>query len=146
MNLIGSSLLSLALLGAVGCSSYQQQGALMGGLAGAGLGAIFGDDHQDAVAGAAIGAGLGAAGAAAHENARRQQQGFGRGPATFQRAPQRFPGTPQTQARQYPTAQRTTTPGQVFSPYPPHHRIDVTGYRSGQLVRDPETSEIFRVP
>jgi hypothetical protein len=140
--MLGNLTLSLTLLGLVACTSYQQQGALVGGLAGAGLGAIFGDDHQDAVAGAAIGAGLGAAGAAAHENTRRQglQSDYDR---------RRFQGQgrpPQQSSQNYPTAQRTTTPGQVLSPYPPHNRIDVSGYGRGQLVRDPQTGEIFRVP
>lgn len=47
---------------------------------------------------------------------------------------------------EYPTAQRTTNPDQVVSPYEPHNVIDVSGFKSGQLARDPLNKKIFRVP
>jgi hypothetical protein len=47
---------------------------------------------------------------------------------------------------EYPTAQRTNQPDQVISPYEPHNVIDVSGFRSGQLARDPSNKKIFRVP
>lgn len=134
--------MALVALGLVSCTGYQQQGALIGGLAGAGLGAAFGDDHQDVIAGAAVGAGLGAAGAAAHENVVRQRESaYRQPPSQGGQAP-----PPPQESEDYPTAQRTTTPGEVLSPYPPHNRIDVTGFSRGALVKDPQTGEIFRVP
>lgn len=46
----------------------------------------------------------------------------------------------------YPTAQRTANPNQVLSPYEPYNVIDVEGFKSGQLARDPSNQKIFRVP
>jgi len=46
----------------------------------------------------------------------------------------------------YPMAQRTENPNQVISPYPPYNVIDITGFYSGQLARDPSTQQIFRIP
>lgn len=142
----------LAVLGLASCTSYQQQGALVGGLVGAGAGALLGDDHQDVIAGAAVGAGVGAAGAAVHENEMRRRNAGHQGiqsphgyQGSDQPAPQPSP-QPAPQPQDYPTAQRTTTPGEVLSPYPPNNRIDVSGFRSGQLVKDPNTGQIFRVP
>lgn len=54
-------------------------------------------------------------------------------------APSPSPGT-------YPTAQRTANPNQVLSPYEPYNVIDVEGFKSGQLARDPSNQKIFRVP
>jgi hypothetical protein len=34
----------------------------------------------------------------------------------------------------------------VISPYEPYHVIDIEGFRSGQLARDPSNNRIFRVP
>lgn len=126
---------------------------------GAGAGALFGDDHQDVIAGAAVGAGVGAAGAAIHEDSMRRtdtrryetapplsQNPPPRRTAPSQPAPRQSAPAPAPRSKDYPTAQRTTTPGEVLSPYPPYNRIDVSGYRSGQLVKDPKTGEIFRVP
>ena len=141
----------VAALGLASCTSYQQQGALVGGLVGAGAGALLGDDHQDVIAGAAVGAGVGAAGAAVHENEMRRRNAarYGnpqpRPDGSYQGAPQPSP-QPSPRPQDYPTAQRTTTPGEVLSPYPPNNRIDVSGFRSGQLVKDPNTGQIFRVP
>lgn len=47
---------------------------------------------------------------------------------------------------QYPTAERTDNPNQVLSPYAPYNVIDVEGFRSGQLAKDPSNGKIFRVP
>lgn len=47
---------------------------------------------------------------------------------------------------EYPVAQRTNNPNQVVSPFDPTRVIDIEGYSSGQLVRDPENKKIFRVP
>ncbi len=49
----------------------------------------------------------------------------------------------------YPTAKRTTNPGEVISPYEPYNVIDISGpppFKSGQLARDPSNQKIFRVP
>lgn len=46
----------------------------------------------------------------------------------------------------YPVAERTDNPNQVLSPYPPYNVIDVTGFRSGQLAKDPSNGKIFRIP
>jgi hypothetical protein len=34
----------------------------------------------------------------------------------------------------------------VTSPYEPYNIIDIEGFRSGQLARDPSNNQIFRVP
>ena len=46
----------------------------------------------------------------------------------------------------YPTAQRTANPDEVLSPYEPYNVIDVAGFKSGQLARDPSNQKIFRIP
>jgi hypothetical protein len=46
----------------------------------------------------------------------------------------------------YPLARRTANPNQVISPYEPYNVIDVEGFTSGQLARDPSNKKIFRVP
>jgi hypothetical protein len=43
-------------------------------------------------------------------------------------------------------AKRTSNPDEVESPYEPYMIINVEGYRSGELVRDPHNKKIFRVP
>lgn len=47
---------------------------------------------------------------------------------------------------EYPTARRSTNPNEVISPYEPYNLIDVEGFSSGQLARDPSNNKIFRVP
>jgi hypothetical protein len=46
----------------------------------------------------------------------------------------------------YPEAKRTANPNQVISPYAPYNVIDVEGFKSGQLAKDPSNGKIFRVP
>lgn len=60
------SLIVAVLIVTAGCRSpfYQDQLALFGGLTGAGIGALVGEDHGNALAGAAIGSAVGAAGGA----------------------------------------------------------------------------------
>lgn len=53
---------------------------------------------------------------------------------------------PATRPGTYPVAKPTTNPNEVVSPYPPNNIINVEGYRSGELVRDPHNKKIFRVP
>ena len=47
---------------------------------------------------------------------------------------------------QYPVAERTENPDRVISPYSPYNVIDVQGFRSGQLAKDPSNGKIFRIP
>lgn len=46
----------------------------------------------------------------------------------------------------YPVARTTGQPGRVLSPYPPYNVIDVEGFQSGALAKDPSNGKIFRVP
>jgi|AntRauTorckE6833_2_1112554.scaffolds.fasta_scaffold109998_1 hypothetical protein len=48
--------------------------------------------------------------------------------------------------QEYPVAERTDNPRQVISPYEPYNVIDVEGFRSGQLAKDPSNGKIFRIP
>ncbi|MES2921057.1 MAG: hypothetical protein V4819_05905 [Verrucomicrobiota bacterium] len=61
-------------------------------------------------------------------------------------APTPPPPPPPTATGGYPTATRTENPDQVLSPYEPYNVIDVAGFASGKLVRDPSNQKIFRVP
>lgn len=56
------------------------------------------------------------------------------------------PPPPKPVPGDYPLATRTENPDRVISPFPPHHVIDVAGFSSGQLARDPSNQKIFRVP
>lgn len=71
--------------------------------------------------------------------------------------PSREPAAPETRQApsapprntsrpEYPTAERTDRPNHVLSPYAPYNVIDVTGFKSGQLAKDPSNGKIFRVP
>jgi hypothetical protein len=54
---------------------------------------------------------------------------------------------PQPKPRQeYPLAEATENPGRVISPYAPYNVIDVEGFKSGALAKDPSNGKIFRVP
>lgn len=46
----------------------------------------------------------------------------------------------------YPVAERTANPNHVISPYAPYNVINVEGFRSGQLAKDPSNGKIFRIP
>lgn len=56
------------------------------------------------------------------------------------------PSTSPTRPGEYPTAKATTNSNEVVSPYEPYKVINVEGYKSGELVRDPHNKKIFRVP
>lgn len=56
------------------------------------------------------------------------------------------PIPPPTATGGYPTARSTNNPDEVISPYEPYNVIDVAGFKSGQLARDPSNQKIFRVP
>ena len=51
-----------------------------------------------------------------------------------------------TRPGEYPTARPTANPDEVISPYEPYDLINVEGFHSGQLARDPRNKKIFRVP
>ena len=46
----------------------------------------------------------------------------------------------------YPTATRTENPEQVLSPYKPFNVMDVAGFASGKLVRNPSNQKISGCP
>lgn len=125
------SALTLAAL-LTSCTPYQQQGAAVGGLAGGALGAVAGGDTNSTLKGAALGAGLGAGIAAMQEN---QQGGAGQSPPP-----------PPSGGSSYPYAEKTSTRGEVISPYAPYNVIDVRGLRSGSLALDPSCNKAFRIP
>jgi len=56
------------------------------------------------------------------------------------------PPDPEPVRGEYPLARRTDNPNQVISPYDPFNVIDITGFNSGQLARDPSNQKIFRIP
>ncbi|MEK7950895.1 hypothetical protein WKV53_10325 [Luteolibacter sp. Y139] len=57
------------------------------------------------------------------------------------------PSTPAPAPRPtYPDAKRTANSNQVISPYAPYNVIDVEGFKSGALAKDPSNGKIFRVP
>lgn len=56
------------------------------------------------------------------------------------------PPAPPSRPGEYPVARATVKPNEVISPYEPYNIIDVTGFTSGQLARDPSNKKIFRVP
>ncbi|MFT4175250.1 MAG: hypothetical protein QM627_01225 [Luteolibacter sp.] len=68
------------------------------------------------------------------------------GPYSRDPAPEPAPSSSRGSGTEYPTAERTSNPDQVISPYAPYNVIDVAGFRSGQLARDPSNQKIFRVP
>ncbi len=47
---------------------------------------------------------------------------------------------------EHPVAQPTANPNHVISPYSPFNVINVEGFRSGQLAKDPSNGKIFRIP
>jgi hypothetical protein len=141
------------------CTTPQQQGAVIGGLAGAALGGIAGYDSDDVLLGAALGAGAGAGVAAMGEDAARRNAGAPYGTPQPPRSPyaprydNRRPSSPAPnpapappRRQEYPVARRTSNPDQVISPYAPYNVIDVKGFKHGALARDPSNKKIFRVP
>jgi len=107
------------------------------------------DDHRDDTHGAALGAAAGAGIAAGPESGPYAPQG---GPGAYPNSGGYEPPATSTPPRtstgpgSYPYAEKTANPDQVLSPYPPYNVIDVAGFRSGQLARDPSNQKIFRIP
>jgi len=60
--------------------------------------------------------------------------------------PRNTPPSSGTGKADHPVAEKTKNPNQVLSPYEPYNVIDVTGFKSGQLAKDPSNGKIFRVP
>ena len=151
----------LVLLGAVSCTPYQQQGAAIGALGGAGIGAIAGNDTGDIVTGAALGGAAGAGVTAYQEEQQRRSNQSYNSTRSYQPAPsyndppaqrpgyQRpsyqppAPSYPQTPSRttsgSYPTATPSIKANTVISPYPPYNVLDTTGAKSGDKLCDPST-------
>ena len=149
MKLLLSTLAAASVATLISCTEYQQQGAAIGALGGAALGALAGDDTDDVVRGAAIGAAAGTGAAALHEEHQRRQAGT---PASHE-APPVTGQAPSSQPRNYPKGFKTTNPNQVISPYKPNNLIDIsknpkTGqpFRSGDYVIDPSNNKIFQLP
>lgn len=155
---------SLILLSAVSCTPYQQQGAAVGGLAGAGLGAIVGDDGGDILTGAALGAAAGTGVTAYQENQQAQANQSYNNTRTYNQAPnynQQQNYTPPAERPTYqtppiktPVIQSQTSSGTipsaipsqqantVISPYPPYNVLDTGGAASGTKLCDPSTIPI----
>jgi len=54
--------------------------------------------------------------------------------------------TPRLNPSDYPVAKKGKKPNEVISPYEPYNVIDVTGFKSGQMAKDPSNKKIFVVP
>ena len=135
-------LAAAATLSLSSCTPGQQQGAGIGALGGGALGAIFGDDSDDVVRGAVVGAAVGAGAAALKENADRNAGRYNTGGDAPVEPPVAKKKKPKKTSK-YPLATPIAgTTKQVISPFKPHNVIDVTGYRTGQLARDPSTAPI----
>ncbi len=139
IQLIAISLAS-GTLALVSCTPTQQQYGLGGAAAGAAVGAIAGDDSRDIVRGILVG-GIGGAGYATYKDYQKNQNGTYNtgGDGNFQ-----VP-TPSA-APQYPVASHSGIPGVVNSPYKPFNKVRITGFKPGQLAKDPTTDQIFVVP
>lgn len=147
------SLGSAAVLALASCTPYQQQGAAIGALGGAGLGAIAGDDGGDVVTGAALGAAAGA-GVSAYreEQQRRANSDYNNNSQTYTPPAQRptyqppaatIPSTPsRTSTGEFPLAMPGVKSNTVISPYPPFNVLDTTGAKKGDKLCDPSTIPI----
>lgn len=131
------SALAAGALALVSCTPTQQQYGAYGALGGAALGAVAGDDSSDILRGAAIGGAAGTGTAVYQEHRNKQSGAYNSGGDNY-RAP-----APQTA---YPAATRTETPGIVISPFPPHNKVNVSNFQSGNLAKDPTNKQIFLVP
>jgi len=108
--------------------------------------AVRRDDHRDEAHGAAMGAAAGAGIATGAESAPYASQGEAGNYPNSGGYEQPAPPRTSTGPGNYPYAEKTANPDQVLSPYAPYNVIDVAGFRSGQLARDPSNQKIFRIP
>jgi hypothetical protein len=144
MKILTTLTATLAAIALCQCSPYQRQGALVGTLAGGAIGAVAGDDSDDVIKGAALGAAAGTAAAAIHEDSKRRRAGDPPPPPGTSNPPP--PSTGSSSSGGYPVARKTSNPNQVISPYAPYNVIDITGFKRGDLARDPGNRKIFRIP
>ena len=115
-----------------GCTATEQ-GAGYGTLGGAAIGGAVGGWR-----GAAIGAGAGALTGALMGSAADAQE---------ERRAIRYAAAAPAPITSYPTGIPTDRPGCVRSPWNPNGPlVDISGYPSGSLVRDPITQKVFVVP
>jgi len=126
---VAAALAAVLSLGLSSCGTYPGYATGTGAAIGAASGALIGAGAHGGQ-GAAIGAGAGLLAGALVGAAIDADN------ARYYHAP---PGG-------YPYAQRTESPGYVYSPYGNHNIIDVRGVPPGSLVRDPSTGGIFRKP
>ncbi len=142
MKPLNITLAALASAALVSCTQTQQQWGLGGAAAGGVAGAILGDETSDIVRGAAIGGAAGVGGAAYKESQQNVSTPINTQPV---------PTPPQVTAPvaptpTIPTATTTNVAGIVVSPFPPHNKVNVTGFQSGAKARDPYTKGVFMVP
>jgi len=107
------------------------------------------DYPRDETHGAAMGAAAGAGIASGPESAPYAAQGDpGNSPniGGYEQPAASTPPRTSPGPGNYPYAEKTANPDQVLSPYAPYNVIDVAGFRSGQLARDPSNQKIFRIP
>ena len=125
--------LAIFCLATAGCETTGQNTML-----GAGVGAaIAAATGHSALRGAAIGAGSGfvVGKVLKHERRRAYEEGYYEG-----HSGDRY------DSRDYPMGRRARERGFVYSPYPPHHVIDVRGIPRGERVLDPSCNRIFINP
>jgi hypothetical protein len=139
-KIILASILTASL---ISCTPTQQQGAGLGVLGGGVLGALTGNGSQSVVKGAAVGAAVGVGLAALKES---QNRGYNHNQSNHYDQQRSNYDQQRSQSSRYPYAERTNNRYQVISPYSPYNVVDVRGFSSGELVRDPSTNQIFRVP
>ncbi|MEJ6717501.1 MAG: hypothetical protein QNK82_03330 [Akkermansiaceae bacterium] len=126
----------------VSCTQSQQQYGLGGAAAGAAISAIVGGDGGDIAKSAAIGGAAGTGYAVYRENQNENRGAYNTGGDTYnQPAP-----APQPTIPKYPTANHSDIAGVVVSPYEPYNKVRVTGFKPGDLAKDPTTGKIFVVP
>jgi hypothetical protein len=145
MNVRLSSAVALGALSLVSCfppepPPYSRRSAL-------GPSASYRGDHSrgEGYRGDGYDGGDGAYGDSNDDGARYEESGV-----PERTGPPSPPASPEPSAapakREYPVAERTNNPNQVLSPYAPYNVIDVAGFKSGQLAKDPSNGKIFRVP
>ena len=141
---------TLAILGAVffsSCTSHTGRGTGIGAAVGGGIGALASGSTEGALIGAGIGAGVGAlVGNEADKRAQRSPyQSYPQQDAPYGQGDISQPSPQPDQQQSHPWG-RQRAPGVATSPHPPYNDIDIRGYRRGELVVDPTTDRIFRVP
>ena len=124
--------LAILCLTTAGCETTGQN-TLLGAGVGAAIAAATG---HSPLRGAAIGAGSGfvVGKVLKHERRRAYEEGYYEG------------HDDDRDSRDYPVGRRARERGYVYSPYPPHHVIDVRGIPRGERVLDPSCNRVFINP